>query len=94
MPSTVHRQLQLSEQVLLPAQRVVYRKVLEDDGNRQKVEVEQLARWKILMFSGSFSTRLFVYQDKRLGTVSALTASDITRGQACHACMSHCHHAK
>ena len=54
------------------AQRVSYRRVLEDDGNRQKVEVEQVARWKVLMFSGSFSTRLFVYQDRRSGTVSAL----------------------
>jgi hypothetical protein len=51
------------------AQRVSYRRVLEDDGNRQKVEVEQVARWKLLMFSGSFSTRLFVYQDKQRGTV-------------------------
>ncbi|KAK9908444.1 hypothetical protein WJX75_007990 [Coccomyxa subellipsoidea] len=50
--------------------KVPYRKVLEDDGRgKQKVEVEQLAAWKLLMFSGSFSTRLYVFQDKRRGIV-------------------------
>ncbi|BDA44539.1 hypothetical protein COCOBI_06-0150 [Coccomyxa sp. Obi] len=50
--------------------KVGYRKVLEDDGKgKQKVEVEQVAAWKLLMFRGSFSTRLFVFQDKRRGTV-------------------------
>lgn len=45
--------------------------MLEDDGRgRQKVEVEQVAAWKLLMFSGSFSTRLYVFQDKRRGVVS------------------------
>ena len=54
-------------------QRVAYRKVLEDDGRgRQKVEVEQVAAWRILMFHGSFSTRLLVSQDQRQGTVSSL----------------------
>ena len=39
-------------------QDVTYRKVLHDDKKgRQKVEVEQLAAWKFLMFSGSFATR-------------------------------------
>ncbi|CAL8463236.1 g2770 [Coccomyxa elongata] len=50
--------------------KVGYRKVLEDDGKgKQKVEVEQVAAWKLLMFKGSFSTRLFVSQDKRRGIV-------------------------
>ena len=54
-------------------QKVPYRKVLEDDGRgKQKVEVEQLAAWKLLMFSGSFSTRLYVFQDKRRGIVRSL----------------------
>ncbi|CAL5228078.1 g11146 [Coccomyxa viridis] len=49
---------------------VTYRKVLHDDKKgRQKVEVEQLAAWKFLMFSGSFATRLFVFQDKQQRTV-------------------------
>ena len=53
-------------------QDVTYRKVLHDDKNgRQKVEVEQLAAWKFLMFSGSFATRLFVFQDRHNRTVSA-----------------------
>lgn len=56
--------------VYLLVQKVAYRKVLEDDGKgKQKVEVEQVAAWKILMFKGSFATRLFVSQDKRRGTV-------------------------
>ena len=53
------------------AQKVKYRRVLEDDGKgKQKVEVEQVAAWKLLMFHGSFSTRLFVNQDQHQGTVS------------------------
>lgn len=50
-------------------QDVTYRKVLQDDKGKQKVEVEQLAGWKFLMFSGSFTTRLYVYQDKQDRTV-------------------------
>ena len=60
----------LSPEFCLLAQKVGYRKVLEDDGKgKQKVEVEQVAAWKLLMFKGSFSTRLFVFQDKRRGLV-------------------------
>ena len=63
----------LKEHWCLPVQKVPYRKVLEDDGRgKQKVEVEQLAAWKLLMFSGSFSTRLYVFQDKRRGMVRSL----------------------
>lgn len=54
-------------------QEVKYRKVLCDDKKgRQKVEVEQLAAWKFLMFSGSFATRLYVFQDKQQRTVSVV----------------------
>ena len=31
--------------------------------------MEQLAAWKFLMFSGSFTTRLYVFQDKPQGVV-------------------------
>lgn len=55
------------------AQKVSYRKVLEDDGKgKQRVEVEQLARWRFLWFSGKFSTRLYVFQDRRSGTVRSI----------------------
>lgn len=43
---------------------VVFRKVLEDDGNRQLVEVEQLGRWRFLMLSGTFSSRVIVEQNR------------------------------
>ena len=59
-------------QLLWHMQDVTYRKVLHDDKKgRQKVEVEQLAAWKFLMFSGSFATRLFVFQDRQQRTVGA-----------------------
>ncbi|KAG0570303.1 hypothetical protein KC19_6G152700 [Ceratodon purpureus] len=48
---------------------VTYRKVLEDDGNRQYVEIEQLGRWKFLILSGSFATRVFVEQKRREKTL-------------------------
>jgi hypothetical protein len=51
-------------------QEVVFRKVLEDDGNRQLVEVEQLGRWRFLMLSGTFSTRVIVEQNRRECSVS------------------------
>jgi len=44
---------------------VVFRKVLEDDGNRQLVEVEQLGRWRFLMLSGTFSSRVIVEQNHK-----------------------------
>ena len=51
-------------------QAVAYRKVLRDDGKgRLDAEVEQVGQWKFLCFSGTFATRLYVYQDKRHGTV-------------------------
>jgi hypothetical protein len=45
-------------------QEVVFRKVLEDDGNWQLVEVEQLGRWRFLMLSGTFSSRVIVEQNR------------------------------
>lgn len=39
-----------------------YRKVLVNEGSRQKVEVEHEAGWRFLMFHGSFKTRLLVEQ--------------------------------
>ncbi|CAI5989817.1 unnamed protein product [Closterium sp. NIES-64] len=49
---------------------VKHRKVLEDDGDRQLVEVEQSAAWRFLVFSGSFDTRLLVTQDRAERTMS------------------------
>ncbi|KAK9834910.1 hypothetical protein WJX81_007994 [Elliptochloris bilobata] len=49
---------------------VAFRKVLRDDGaGRLEAEVEQVGQWKFMLFSGSFSTRLYVSQDKRRGTI-------------------------
>lgn len=49
--------------------QVLHRNVLEDDGNTQVVDVEQLGRWKFLCFGGSFATKLRVTQDRRCKTV-------------------------
>lgn len=49
---------------------VVYRKVLQDDGNKQLVEVEQLGRWRFLMISGTFSCRVLVEQDRQQHTMT------------------------
>ena len=43
---------------------VVFRKVLEDNGNRLLVEVEQLGRWRFLMLSGTFASRVIVEQNR------------------------------
>lgn len=51
-------------------QEVKYRKVLEDDGERQLVEVEQAACWRFLWFSGTLSVCVVVDQDRRTNTVS------------------------
>ena len=54
-------------------QAVPIRKVLRDDGKGRLVaEVERAGQWKFLCFSGSFAMRLYVYQDKRRGTVGLL----------------------
>ena len=69
-------------------QAVSYRKVLRDDGaGRLDAEVEQIGQWKFLCFSGSFATRLFVYQDKRRGTVrSGKLAVYVTRQSRASRC--------
>lgn len=43
---------------------VAYRKVLQDDGNKQIVEVDQIGRWRFLMMEGTFSSRVLVEQDR------------------------------
>eukprot|EP00250_Pteridium_aquilinum_P027712 c3555_g1_i1 orf=174-881(+) len=48
---------------------VAYRKVLEDDGNKQIVELEQIGRWRFLMISGTFACRVLVEQDKKQHTM-------------------------
>lgn len=44
---------------------VAYRKVLQDDGNKQIVEVDQIGRWRFLMMEGTFSCRVLVEQDRK-----------------------------
>jgi len=74
--------------VCFALQKVQYRRVLEDDGRgRQKVEVEQVAAWKLLMFSGSFTTRLYVFQDKRRGVVSTHPWTPISSGSHVQYCL-------
>lgn len=53
---------------------VVYRKILEDDGNRQYIELEQVGRWKFLFLSGSFATRIFLEQKRLEKTISFVLA--------------------
>ncbi|GMH45603.1 hypothetical protein BSKO_13560 [Bryopsis sp. KO-2023] len=50
---------------------VTFRKVLKDAGldGEKKVEIEQAAGWRFLLFSGLFFTRLFVSENKRKGTI-------------------------
>lgn len=46
-------------------QALKMRKVLEDDRRgRQLIEVEQDAKWRFLCFSGTFTTKLFVRQNR------------------------------
>ena len=41
------------------------RKILEDDQRgRQLIEVEQEAKWSFLCFRGTFTTKLYVKQNK------------------------------
>lgn len=53
-------------------QGVNFRDVIEDDGDRQLVELEQAAIWRFLWMSGTLNVRLFVDQDRRSHTVSLL----------------------
>eukprot|EP01023_Acetabularia_acetabulum_P065022 TRINITY_DN8557_c0_g2_i3.p2 TRINITY_DN8557_c0_g2~~TRINITY_DN8557_c0_g2_i3.p2 ORF type:complete len:263 (-),score=35.71 TRINITY_DN8557_c0_g2_i3:1139-1927(-) len=57
-----------------------YRKTLYDDGNKQVVEVEQISKWRFLVFSGKFTTRLKVTQNRKLGTIRFdLVKSDLMK---------------
>ncbi len=51
---------------------VKYRKVLEDDGVRQLVELEQLASWRFLWLSGTLSACVLVDQDRSTHMVLSL----------------------
>lgn len=53
-----------SEGLLFDLKEVKYRKVLEDDGIRQLVELEQLASWRFLWLSGTLSACVLVDQDR------------------------------
>lgn len=47
-----------------------FRNILEDDGHGlQKIESEQLAKWRLGPFSGTFSIRLVITQNKRNNTI-------------------------
>ncbi|CAM6106367.1 unnamed protein product [Calypogeia fissa] len=54
-----------NRRVFKNVKEVTYRKVLEDDGNRQLVEVEQLGRWRFLIFNGVFTCRVKVEQNRQ-----------------------------
>mmetsp|Transcript_5855 Transcript_5855/g.36300 ORF Transcript_5855/g.36300 Transcript_5855/m.36300 type:complete len:253 (-) Transcript_5855:460-1218(-) len=58
-----------NRRVFRNVKQVLHRSVVEDDGNKQVVDVEQLGRWKFLCFGGSFTTKLRVTQDRRRKTV-------------------------
>lgn len=53
-----------NKRVFKNIQEVKYRKVLEDDGHRQLVELEQLASWRFLWLSGTLSACVLVDQDR------------------------------
>lgn len=55
---------------------VKYRKLLEDEGHRQLVEVEQAAIWRFLWWSGTISVRVFVEQDRRNHTMKFRLAKE------------------
>lgn len=55
---------------------VRYRKILEDEGHRQLVEVEQAAIWRFLWWSGTISVRVFVEQDRHNHTVKFRLAKE------------------
>lgn len=58
-----------NKRVFKNIKEVTYRKVLEDEGHRQLVEVEQSAIWRFLWFSGIMSIRLYVDQDRQTHTL-------------------------
>jgi len=59
-----------TDRIFTGIKKVDYRKTLEDDGaGRLKTEVQQVGQWKFLGFSGQFTTRLHVSQDKIARTI-------------------------
>jgi len=54
-----------NKRVFKNIQEVISRKVIEDDGYRQLVEVDQAAVWRFLWFSGTLSVCVLVDQDRR-----------------------------
>lgn len=58
-----------NRRVFRNVKRVLRRSVVENDGNKQVVDVEQLGRWKFLCFGGTFSTKLRVVQNRQAKTV-------------------------
>lgn len=54
-----------NKRVFKNIKEVTSRKVLEDDGHRQLVEVDQAAIWRFLWFSGTLSVCVLVDQDRR-----------------------------
>eukprot|EP01018_Ginkgo_biloba_P009216 Gb_24608 [translate_table: standard] len=53
-----------NKRVFKNIKEVKYRKILEDEGHRQLVEVEQAAMWRFLWWSGTIAVRVFVDQDR------------------------------
>ena len=49
---------------------MISRKVIEDDGDRQLVELEEAASWRFLWFSGTLKVCVEVDQNRRTRTVS------------------------
>lgn len=56
--------------------------MLEDDGNRQLVELEQLASWRFLWLSGTLSACVLVDQDRSTHMVLVFPFV----GQCCACC--------
>ncbi len=78
MPCKFHWCTGLRLPVLKPLQEVYSRRVIEDDGERQLVEVNQAAIWRFLCFSGTFSVCVLVDQDRRTHTVSTAVNVDLS----------------
>lgn len=53
-----------NDRVFKNIKEITYRKVIEDEGHRQLVEVEHAAIWRFLCFSGTLSIRVFVDQNR------------------------------
>ncbi|CAM6041968.1 unnamed protein product [Sphagnum compactum] len=58
-----------NKRVFKNIQEVRSRRVIEDDGHHQLVEVDQAAIWRFLCFSGTLSVCVMVDQDRRTRTV-------------------------